>query len=217
MILVLRFLPSIHRTYSTSPPPPLELHLEADHREIKRIIALRAITSSFTSDALLPVAPVDARFSQQRYFTLSGSDVHQHAPSVLDFLSTATLQPWNGKFATPPKLSGLSLPRRLYADALLPTDEGGPENVEYLFVGLEVRRAVTTDYEGFKLGYRSVEAGQRGKTTELFLEAVPVSVEDAASADPARPSASRPYSAESFTRTVARLANKRYFWQRNRS
>lgn len=215
-ILILRFLPSIDQIHPTR-PPPLELRLEADHREIKRVVSLRAIASSFTSDALLPAAAVDVRFLQQRYFSLPGSDVHQYASSVVDFLSRADLRPWDGKMATPPRLANLRLPRRL----LLPSSSaeeassGNDEaiDVDYLFVGLEVQRVVTTEYEGFKLGYRSIEAGQRGgKTAELFLDAMAARAEESPDVDPAE-SSPPSYSAASYMKAVARLANGDEFWQ----
>jgi hypothetical protein len=52
--VIIRFLPDPQRPSAPgSPtPPPLELRIEGDHKELKRIIEARAVTSSFTHDAL---------------------------------------------------------------------------------------------------------------------------------------------------------------------
>jgi hypothetical protein len=123
-ILVLQFLPSP----SSPDAPPLELRVEADHVELKRIVSLRAVTSSFIGDVLFPAAPVDLRLRQDRYFELLGDGIDVHAPAILEFLKAADLRPWAGKLATPPTLEGLMLPRRILG--LSPSSSSSPEGVD---------------------------------------------------------------------------------------
>ncbi|KAK1825773.1 mitochondrial inner-membrane-bound regulator-domain-containing protein [Podospora conica] len=177
--LVLQFLPAP----SSPDAPPLELRIEADHTELKRIVSLRAVASSFAGDALFPAAPVDVRLRQDRYFELPGDGIDVHAPAVAKFLQAADLRPWAGKLATPPMLEGLMLPRRLFgldpSSSSSPAEESDGANsgpdlvpVTYRFAAIEIQRVVTANHEGFRLGYRSTEAGQRGgKRSELVLRA----------------------------------------------
>lgn len=122
-MIVIRFMPD-----PEMPPdlvesaPDLELRIEADNREIKRVISLRALVHTFTGDVLLPSCPVDARISQQCYYTLLGKDIDQHAtPIFADFLSKADLRPWAGKLNTPHHLKDLHLPRRLLSPFSIPS------------------------------------------------------------------------------------------------
>lgn len=123
-ILVLHFLPSP----SSPDAPPLELRVEADHAELKRIVSLRAVTSHFDGDVLFPAAPVDLRLRQDRYFELHGDGMDVHAPAILEFMKAADLRPWAGKLATPPNLEGLMLPRRILG--LSPSTSLSSEGVE---------------------------------------------------------------------------------------
>lgn len=123
-ILVLHFLPSP----SSPDAPPLELRVEADHAELKRIVSLRAVTSHFDGDVLFPAAPVDLRLRQDRYFELHGDGMDVHAPAILEFMKAADLRPWAGKLATPPNLEGLMLPRRILG--LSPSTSSSSEGVE---------------------------------------------------------------------------------------
>lgn len=123
-ILVLHFLPSP----SSPDAPPLELRVEADHAELKRIVSLRAVTSSFAGDIFFPAAPVDLRLRQDRYFELRGDGMDVHAPAILEFMKAADLRPWAGKLATPPNLEGLMLPRRILG--LSPSSSSSSEGVE---------------------------------------------------------------------------------------
>ncbi|KAK3941918.1 hypothetical protein QBC46DRAFT_381263 [Diplogelasinospora grovesii] len=176
-IIVARLLPAPQqRGLARSTAPSLELRIEADDKEIKRLLSLHAIVhDSFTGDVLLPQGPVDVRLQQRRYFSLHETAVDRHAAPVLDFLARADLRPWDGKLTTPPRIDGLYLPRRL----LLHQDTRADENdsdalvpVDYLFAALEVQRVVAAEYGGFRLVYTSIEAGQRGgKRAEVALHA----------------------------------------------
>ncbi|KAK0656509.1 mitochondrial inner-membrane-bound regulator-domain-containing protein [Cercophora newfieldiana] len=220
--IIIRFLPDPQHPLApgTPPPPPLELNVEADHKELKRIIGLRAVTSSFTHDVLLPASPVDVRLLQERYFELPGASLDEHLPVVIDFLNKSDLRPWDNKLITPPTLPGVRLPRRLLETdnpsqnvnktkvtkceetatktaastasvaqgesidelpELGTTSETKKEpkddfvTVNYRFVGIEIQRSVTAEYEGFKLSYRSTQAGKyTNKSAQVSLEAVAV-------------------------------------------
>lgn len=121
--LVLHFLPSP----SSPDAPPLELRVEADHAELKRIVSLRVVTSHFDGDILFPAAPVDLRLRQDRYYQLRGDGIDVHAPAILEFMKAADLRPWAGKLATPPNLEGLMLPRRILG--MSPSSSSSSEDV----------------------------------------------------------------------------------------
>ncbi|KAK0733696.1 mitochondrial inner-membrane-bound regulator-domain-containing protein [Lasiosphaeria miniovina] len=190
-MLVLRFIPSPYQSPEIrATAPPLELLVEHDNDRATRPVALRAVTGTSVFDALLPGRPVDVRFFQQHYFNLPSTSFKQHAEPVLDFLAGAELEPWAGKLVTPSNLNGLRIPRRLLAPAPSAVttadtsaeteqakDKGDADlvSVDYLFAALEMMNTITSDHMGFKLVYKSVEAGQRGgKRAEVSLHAVAV-------------------------------------------
>lgn len=121
-----------------------------------------------------------------------------------NFLNKSLLEPSAGRLVTPPRLHNLGLPRWLLAPpgsisiastnarakakktkaaaaaARLPqhlphTPEGNElRKASFVFAGLEQHHAVETTYDGWKLVYTSIEAGQGGgRRAELSLEAVP--------------------------------------------
>ena len=236
----IRFIPSAYQQQASSQDqvdvskaPPIELRLEAGTEEILRIVDLRAVTSTHTTDLLYPDQLADIRLNQYTYFTLPGESLHLHAEPILDFLNKSDLRPWDGKLNTPGRVTGVKIPKRfLPADAFggaftaipeppviaeheqtaesatseamaQPSVEAsendaqnsaagetstalepepvkepvGEDSVEvtYLLAAIELHRVVSTEFEGFRLNYRSVEAGQRGgKQTGIELEAVAV-------------------------------------------
>lgn len=182
--VVLRFTPSPDTTTSA---PDLELRLDADHREIKSLSSLRAISDTFTGDVLFPAAAVDARVVQQRYFDLPGESIEEHAPAVIAFLAKSDLRPWAGKLTTPHVLPGVHLPRRIVSppsSATTPTPtentttDNDPIPINYTLAHHEIQRTVTGEYESLKLRYTSTQAGQRGgERAELSLDAVRVNPE----------------------------------------
>jgi hypothetical protein len=150
------------------------------------------------TDVLLPSNPIDLRFHQQRYFSIPGAALDRHAAPLLDFVQRSDLRPWEGELATPPRVNGLRFPKRLFSAPVNNNNNNNNNNtekgtsstddtdadddtnndlieVDYMFASLEMQRVVTADFRGFKVGYRSIEAGQRGgKHAELFLDAVSV-------------------------------------------
>ncbi|KAL2259903.1 hypothetical protein VTK26DRAFT_6258 [Humicola hyalothermophila] len=200
--VVIRFVPSLDMSPElVNSAPNLELSLEADHREIKAIRHLHAITDIFTGDVLLPGALVDTRFIQRRYFTLPGRTLELVTPQVITFLEKSDLRPWDGKLNTPPCLLGLRLPRRLFShgdsNSTAATAAANGNNnkhnnnstpgegdndlveVNYTLASLEVQRAVSAEYEGFKLRYIDTQGGQRGgQRAEIALDAHRVEAKD---------------------------------------
>jgi len=189
--IVIRFVPSP----TLSPDllesaPNLELRIEADHREIKRLKDLRAVTDIFTNDVLFPSAAVDTRLVQQRYFVLPGEQIENHATPIIDFLGKANLRPWDGKLITPTFVPKIRLPRRVFSpvdssnDAATPkqqasSGEEGFIELDYNLASVEMQRTVTAEYLGLKLRYTSIQAGQRGgERAELSLEAVRITPEE---------------------------------------
>ncbi|KAK4102697.1 hypothetical protein N658DRAFT_446092 [Parathielavia hyrcaniae] len=172
--------------------PALELRIEADHHEIIRLTSLRAIRDTFRGDVLFPAAPVDARLVQQRYFSLPGLSIERHVPAIVTFLTKSNLRPMENKFNTPPVLLGVRLPRRILCPPVsesIPATEEGEEGkgdeveLAYNLAAIEVHRAITAEYEGLKLRYTSIQAGQRGgERSELSLDAVRVSEEEVTTA-----------------------------------
>ncbi|KAK4125047.1 hypothetical protein N657DRAFT_616236 [Parathielavia appendiculata] len=173
--------------------PTLELRLDADHHEITGLTSLRAIKDTFRGDVLFPAAPVDVRLIQQRYLLLPGPSIERHVPAIVTFLTKSNLRPWEGKLNTPPVLLGIRLPRRILSSsqsdsipATNPTptaEESDDVELAYNLAAIEVHRTVTAEYEGLKLRYTSIQAGQRGgERSELSLEAVRIPEEEAAAA-----------------------------------
>jgi hypothetical protein len=197
--VVIRFVPSPDTPSELiKSAPDLELGMEADHREVKRLTHLRAITDSFAGDVLFPKAAVDTRLVQNRYFTLPGASIEHYASPIVTFLNKSDLRPRDGKLNTPPSLPGLRLPRRMLsplntdttaienttANATTPdTTTTAPEidndtdlvEINYSLASIEIRRTLSARYEGLKLRYTSIQAGQRGgERAEISLEAVRV-------------------------------------------
>ncbi len=179
--VVIRFAPSPHTPSELlASAPNLELRIDADHQELKSLTSLRAVQDIFKGDVLFPAAAVDARVSQQRYFTLPGASIEHHVPSLLEFIAKSDLRPWAGKLVTPPFLPGVHLPRRLLSAPPTSSDEAGPVKIDYLFTSTEIHRTITAEYAALKLRYTNILGGQRsGERSELSLDAVRVEPQDA--------------------------------------
>ncbi|KAL1843889.1 hypothetical protein VTJ49DRAFT_6832 [Mycothermus thermophilus] len=187
--IVIRFTPSQDNAPDLKiSAPDLELRIDADHREIKELLCLRAIQSTFVGDVLFPAATVDARLIQHRFFHLPGAGIESRVPAIIEFLSKSNLRPWDGKMSTPRSIPGIRLPRHLLnipknqpnssdPTATTNTDETNASNdfveLDYSFTSIEIHRTVAGDYEGLKMRYTSIQPGQRGGArAELSLEAV---------------------------------------------
>ncbi|RYP63356.1 hypothetical protein DL770_009414 [Monosporascus sp. CRB-9-2] len=172
--------------------PVLELRLATTDTEITGVESLRAIAESHVSDVMLPSSPADLRVVQTRHAALEaagGADALANWQPISDFLSNARLDLARGKLEMPPRQK-FPVPLRLFsrpepsaaAGAIgagsrgrrrSPDDEDEMVSTTYEFVGLELHRSVAIPYEGQKLTYTSIEAGQGGgRRAEVSLEPI---------------------------------------------
>ncbi|KAK3331047.1 mitochondrial inner-membrane-bound regulator-domain-containing protein [Apodospora peruviana] len=225
-ILVMRFIPA--PAQSSIPPsvaataPALELRLELDHKEIKRIVDLRATINNHTGDMMLPLGPVDVRLIQTRYASIPGGSLDHLAAPVLEFLKRSEIRPWEGKLDNPSSLEGMRIPHRLLLGENIVSGRGidgqaaevGQEDeemvqIDYMFASRELQRIITAEHCGYRISYQTIDAGQRGgKHTELGLEAV------AASTDPNPRELDQLFNQERFLKVVSQLATgtKHFQW-----
>ncbi|CAK7238524.1 hypothetical protein SEUCBS140593_010775 [Sporothrix eucalyptigena] len=194
--ILLRFIPDpksplAHRA------PHLEVLLDAVPGSEPTLLGLLAITATNTSDVLYPTRPVDVRITQKRFFALSGEEMSAMIDAAKDagryeqsgfeplsrFLEESQLQLNDGKqgvdiLATPLRMGKLGLP----SGVLLPAESDAGEeqqlpevaSIGYVFAGLEMRRRISTAFEGWTAMLTGVEAGRGdGRWTELSLEAIP--------------------------------------------
>ena len=177
--VLVRFVPSLDMSPDlVKSAPNLEISIEADHRELKAVKHLRAITNTHTRDILMPSSHVDTRFIQRRYFTLPGRSIDLLAPPVMAFLDKSDLRPWDGRLNTPPCLLGLRLPRRLFSSNDTTGTDEDQITVNYTLASLEVQRILAAEHEGLKLRYIDTQGGQRGgQRAEISLDAVRVDPE----------------------------------------
>ena len=188
--ITMRFLPTSLRgnKAATMQAPPLELAVtvrepRVGESYVSQIKHVRAVLGTKVTDVCLPNQAVDFRLTQTVTSELLGHAMKHGAgmTPLQEFLTKSHLEPQNGKLETPPHLSGLGLPRRFlsgsqHKDGETAVDTSGDElvDVEYIFAGLEVRHNAETNWDGWKLLYTSIEAGQGGgQRAELSLEAAP--------------------------------------------
>ncbi|KAK4189205.1 mitochondrial inner-membrane-bound regulator-domain-containing protein [Podospora australis] len=179
-VTVMRFVPA-----PDLPPellayaPALELRIEANHREVKRINDLRAVMHHFIGDVAFPEAFVDVRLQQNRYFLLDGADVEHFAAPIIEFLGDSHIRPMEGRFATPPSLNGMRLPRSFFTGKI--AVDGGPNDmieIDYMYAGIEIQRHVTSEHQRLKVHYTNIAGGwRRGNRSELSLDAQLVDVD----------------------------------------
>ncbi|KAJ2900490.1 uncharacterized protein MKZ38_002444 [Zalerion maritima] len=192
--LLLRFTPRQSRSSGQTNPanaPPLELTLKIVGQEVGQAASMRAILADRTSDILFPDAVVDARVFQNRYAEFKSSALASHR-ELQNFLSICQFNMQRGNLATPSTLQ-LPIPQRLFVNRAssrsseaVPLDESSIRvdpsfedelvDVEYIFSGMELRRAVHCMWiPGVHMIYTSIEAGKGGgHKAELSLSAQPV-------------------------------------------
>ncbi|RYO94409.1 hypothetical protein DL764_007843 [Monosporascus ibericus] len=175
--------------------PVLELRLASTDTEITGVESLRAVAESHVSDVMLPSSPADLRVVQTRHAALEaaggagGADGLANWQPISDFLSNARLDLARGKLEMPPRQK-FPVPLRLFSRpkpsaaagatgagsrGRRRSRDGEDEMVSttYEFVGLELHRSVTIPYEGQRLTYTSIEAGQGGgRRAEVSLEPI---------------------------------------------
>ncbi|RYP82502.1 hypothetical protein DL769_001608 [Monosporascus sp. CRB-8-3] len=182
--------------------PVLELRLATTDTEITGVESLRAITESHVSDVMLPSSPADLRVVQTRHAALEaagGAHALANWQPISDFLSNARLDLARGKLEMPPRQK-FPVPLRLFGRPepsaaggatgagsrgrrRSPDDEDELVSTTYEFVGLELHRSVAIPYEGQRLTYTSIEAGQGGgRRAEVSLE--PILGKESEVADP---------------------------------
>ncbi|KAI1771618.1 mitochondrial inner-membrane-bound regulator-domain-containing protein [Hypoxylon cercidicola] len=158
---------------STPPAPILELHLAVLGGEVTGVKSLRAIKRTHFTDVMFPASPTDLRLTQTQYTLLEGAPAKLTTwQPIADFLKPAHLDLANGKLRVPPH-QRFPIPMRLFSDPLVSVvpDPDGLVGTLYTFVGFEVHRSVSIPYEGCKLTYTSVDAGQAGRRgAEVSLE-----------------------------------------------
>lgn len=186
--IIMRLLPTSVRSSNdaTMQAPPLELAVmvrepRKGESYVSSISHVRAILDTQVTDVCLPSQPVDFRLTQTVTAELLGEammDAAGMAP-LQKFLSKSRLEPQDGKLETPAHLYGLGLPKRFlsasqHKDGEPAVGSSGDElvDVDYLFAGLEVRHDAETNWDGWKLIYTSIEAGQGGgQRAQISLEA----------------------------------------------
>lgn len=153
--------------------PEVEIRFATIDRETHafQVRDIQAVIGVSNSDLMLPESASDIRFQQRtvsRLVTPSG----QYPPGIAEFLRLANLDVDQGLFDAPPKLT-IPIAAHLCQGpglALLGGGAAGSRDVEYLFTGLEVRKALIMEYDGWRLHYTSIEAGRAaGRRGELRL------------------------------------------------
>lgn len=172
LVLGFRPHPSCDKKAARDLPGLLELHLTVpdDIPEgplsweacPKRLVAV--LGQNF-SDVAYPSGPVDLRISQPSLVTMSSSALD--ASPFREYIETAKLDLLEGRLRPPPEIELSDLPSAKDGSSTSKT-------AKYMFAGLEMRRTLNVEYEGHKLLYTSVEAGQHGgRRSEMVLEAAP--------------------------------------------
>lgn len=176
--IVMRFLPNpFFATSSKDSPigatalsafPPVEMRFAIDPTtKVLGLNFIHAIVSNENSDLMLPDSPMDIRFQQK---TTSRLYCNQWSlpQGIGEFLnkSNLSLDLLRGGLQAPPSLKIPIAAHLCTKDAfkLLGPNQKDTDiqDVEYLFVGLEIRRTIATEFEGWRLLYTSVEAGKAG-------------------------------------------------------
>jgi hypothetical protein len=157
--------------------PPIEMRF-ATNQETKELELkdIQAVVSLENSDIMLPDSAVDLRF-QQRSLSRFRVLHNRYPPGISEFLHNSTLNLSQGKLETPPKLT-IPIARHLCQEPGLDLlgkkeAEGDLHDVEYLFAGLEIRKTMVLEFEGWRLLYTSIEAGKAGgRRGELRLRPI---------------------------------------------
>jgi hypothetical protein len=158
--------------------PPIEMRF-ATNQETKdlELKDIQAVVSLENSDIMLPDSAVDLRF-QQRSLSRFRVLHNRYPPGITEFLHNSNLNLSQGKLETPPKLT-IPIARHLCQEPGLELlgkkeeAEGDLRDVEYLFAGLEIRKTMILEFEGWRLLYTSIEAGKAGgRRGELRLRPI---------------------------------------------
>jgi hypothetical protein len=174
--LVMHFQPNpFSKSSKTSKPiggaalsafPQIEMRFSIDPETMAfKVRDIQAVVSVGNSDLMLPESPSDVRF-QQRTLSPLVALPDQYPPGIAEFIRNSNLDIGRANFDAPPKLTIPIAPHLCEEPGfeLLGEGEegGGMRDVEYLFTGLEIRKTVMMEYEGWRLHYTSIEAGRAG-------------------------------------------------------
>jgi len=157
--------------------PPLEMRLSVDPESQELTMKeLQAIVAVDSSDVMLPDSNVDVRF-QQKVKCRFQPPRSNFPKGVKEFLQTAELNVSfeKGKIRTPAKLTipiASHLCRGRGLD-LLGKGKGEVQDVEYLYTGLEIRKRLAIEFNGWRMIYTSFESGSAGgRRSELKLRPI---------------------------------------------
>lgn len=186
--LVLKFLPNpffydkktqkVIGSSALSTYPAMEMHFSVGPENKELILKdIQAVVNVDNADLMLPDASVDMRFQQKSTSRLRVLHRKEYPASIRKFLDnmSSSLSFANGSLKTPSKCTfpiarhlfeGNGNPKKLY-------DAHEMQDVEYLYAGLEQRRRLTMDYEGWVIHYTFIECGRAGgRRGELRLRPV---------------------------------------------
>lgn len=155
--------------------PPIEMRFSIEpETKILNLEDVQAILSQENSDLMLPDYPVDLRFLQKTRSRLRVLR-NGYPQGIIDFLEKSTLD--ITKLETPPSLT-IPIASYLCKDPGFEifgskNNDAATQDVEYLFAGLEIRKTLVFEFEGWRLLYTSIEAGKAGgRRGELTLRPI---------------------------------------------
>lgn len=183
---------------SNFPAIEMRFSIDPDNNEFKieSIVAVRSVSNL---DLMLPDSPSDIRFQHRSVsHLLPAQPSCEFPPSIAQFLRDSTLDIKHGNFSAPTKLS-VPIAEHLIMERLSALQHEATKDhmldVEYLFTGLEVRKTVVMEYDGWPMHYTSIEAGKAGgRRGELRLLPVLAGYSE------------EPIGSEEFVRAACRLA-----------
>lgn len=148
--------------------PPIEMRFLVQEDNIVKLKDVLAITSDKRSEVMLPANAIDIRYQDRTTRRLK----HSHElESLQDFVSKSIFDLRKGKMITPPSLK-IPIDGKILSKESLENVEFTKdcESVQYMFAGLDVRSSISLDWNGWRLIYTSIEAGQAGgRRSELRL------------------------------------------------
>jgi hypothetical protein len=221
--IVMRFLPNPFYSASSkenpigaaalSAFPPVEMRFAVDPTtEVLGLNSVQAVVSNENSDLMLPDSPMDIRFQQKTTSRLF-CDQRSLPPGIGEFLNQSNLGPDFLQRGVPtPSLLKVPIAAHLCTkDAFkllgLGRNKTDVQDVEYLFAGLEIRKTISMEFEGWRLLYTSVEGGKAGgRRGELRL----LPVRTVESENP------KPETEEAFLEAAFKLADSSYTTEASR-
>lgn len=155
----IKHLPHIDMRFSVS---------EDNSIELKDVLA---VLSESKSDVMLPSNGVDVRFQNRTTRRMKHT---ANMESLQDFVSTSIFDLRRGRMLTPPTINLPINPELLSVQDRKALNSGSePQQVQYMFAGLEVRSTLVFNWKEWRVLYTSIEAGQAGgRRGELKLRPI---------------------------------------------